>query len=848
MKNKTILRSIIFRFSVLFLFAALGISMGNSAKACHALALVNPSVTVQATGIQINASSDPATCGSGCNNSAYWLDIEIRCVGEPFNPAPFNPGFYGPLFTYPFFQSQQMQKPNCVLQAYPTTTISFGTLCPGNYQVRFRENHNGQVGAWSTPFNFNVPGVPTPISGTINSIRDTVCAGECIVLQGSVTGGCGLVPSYSWSTGSGNPQINVCPTQDSVFTVSITEICSGLTTTASKTIYVIPSPTPGTASADLSAVCSGETVQLSLNGYDPTAQIQWQSAPNSGGPWTDILGATADNITSPPITNTLKCFRVKVGNCGTPSYSNTVCITVNPVPTITASDLSLCQGETVDITTVTSPSGGTYYWEIDGSTNSSLDNLSPNITTDYIVHYSLNGCTAEDTATLTVYNQPVAGIIVDSVCLMNQTSFTDNTFLDNNGGNNIDTWEWHFGDGSTSSQQNPVHQYDSENVYDVELVVVTNYGCTDTAQTQTVVYPLPSVDFVVNDVCLNEESVFQNNTSVSNQNSNNSIIGYLWSFGDGNSSSDENPTHTYSSPGTFDVELTATTNNGCVDSQTIQTVVYPRPVVSLTDDTTIACSPLCFTLNSNSTIDAPSSLASYNWYVDGELVQQGPDFSYSDCIENNSGSTRMYDVELEVISDQGCTNNLLLADYLTVYHNPEASFEYSPEYLDVIETEVQFTNTSQFEDSIFWSFGTFETSVEQNPEIEFPAIAGDYLVTLLAITEEGCRDSVEVFINMDDRIIYFAPNSFTPDGDEFNQNWKIIFPDGFIPNDFKLLIYNRWGELVFESYDHQIGWNGFYGGANGKEAPTGTYVWKMEFKENQTDKRYMKTGHIILLR
>jgi gliding motility-associated-like protein len=820
----------------------------NSYKACHALALVNPSITVTANGVQVNASSDPATCGAGCSNSAYWLDIEVRCVNESFNGAPFNPGFYGPLTTYPFFQSGQMQKPNCVLQAYPTSLIPFGALCPGvDYQIRFRENHNSQVGAWTSAFVFTAPGVTSPLTGFLDAVNDTVCEGECTILSAGVSGGCGLAMSYLWSTGSTNAQINVCPTQDSTFTVNITEICSQFTTTESITIYVEPSPDAGTASADTNQVCEGETVDLTLVDYEDST-IQWQSASSTAGPWTDIPGATTDAFQSPPIDNNTKCFRAEVGSCGTPSYSNEVCITVNLVPVIEALDTNICDGQTIDITTTVSPAGGDYLWEIDNSVNNSLYGVSPSITTDYIVHYSLFGCESEDTSTVVVYKQPEARLIVDSVCYSDVTNFIDNSVLDNSTGDVIDTWLWSFGDGNTSTVESPGHTYSAENTYNVELIIETNNGCKDTVTAQTVVYPLPNPKFSVPSVCLNIESVFADDSDVSSANTNNNITDWLWNFDDGNTSTDSNPIHTYSTDGTFNVELSLVTNNGCTADTILPAVVHPRPVVDITADTTISCSPLCLTLSSASTINSPSTISTNTWYINGVETQSGADNSYSDCIENSSDDTDQYDVELLVESNEGCESNLLINDYLTVYHNPIANFEYTPEYLDVILPEAEFTNLSQYEDSVFWTFGTFSTSSENFVELEFPAAAGDYVVELLAITDEGCRDSIEEIITLNNEILIHVPNTFTPDGDGYNERFLPIFPDQFTPQDYELVIFNRWGEIVFESKNHLVGWNGSYGADTGIKADTGTYVWKLKFKEVRTDKRHERQGHVNLMR
>ena len=96
-----------------------------------------------------------------------------------------------------------------------------------------------------------------------------------------------------------------------------------------------------------------------------------------------------------------------------------------------------------------------------------------------------------------------------------------------------------------------------------------------------------------------------------------------------------------------------------------------------------------------------------------------------------------------------------------------------------------------------------------------------------------------------DVLLYWVPNAFTPDGDEFNQVFKPIFTSGFDPYDYTLLIFDRWGELIFESHNHEVGWDGTY---RGNLVQDGVYVWKLEFKETMTDKRHNKYGHVTILR
>ena len=91
------------------------------------------------------------------------------------------------------------------------------------------------------------------------------------------------------------------------------------------------------------------------------------------------------------------------------------------------------------------------------------------------------------------------------------------------------------------------------------------------------------------------------------------------------------------------------------------------------------------------------------------------------------------------------------------------------------------------------------------------------------------------------------PNSFTPDQDEFNQTWGPVFTQGFDPYNFDLFVFNRWGEIVWESHDSQGRWDGTYGN-KGRECADGVYTWKISYKPKETDEKIDITGSIRLIR
>lgn len=123
---------------------------------------------------------------------------------------------------------------------------------------------------------------------------------------------------------------------------------------------------------------------------------------------------------------------------------------------------------------------------------------------------------------------------------------------------------------------------------------------------------------------------------------------------------------------------------------------------------------------------------------------------------------------------------------------------------------------------------------------------GSYNISVTQIN--GICEDIKYFtvqVNSCDELVYYVPNSFTPDGDNYNNTFQPVFTDGFDPFDFHLTIFNRWGEIVFESYDASKGWDGYYGGLRCQD---GVYTWKIEFGRPGIDDREVIVGHLVLIR
>ncbi len=313
------------------------------------------------------------------------------------------------------------------------------------------------------------------------------------------------------------------------------------------------------------------------------------------------------------------------------------------------------------------------------------------------------------------------------------------------------------------------------------------------------------------------------------------IVDWDWDFGDGTGSSAENPTHTYTTEGTFTITLIVTTELGCSDTVTLELdMVGSSIAVDFIADITEGCEPLTVQFDNTG-----ESGVSCSWdFGDGTFASSCGSVTHTYLTDG------VYDVSLTVTSESGCFGTLIRNSYINVYPVPVANFVFTPNAPTTLDTEVAFTNYSIDADSWLWIFDALGTSPAENPTIIIPGIPANYDITLIAMTEHGCNDTITKTINVVQDETIYVPNTFTPDGDSFNELFR-PYITGIDPYDFHMTIYNRWGEIIFESYDATGGWNGAYGG---KLVQDGVYVWHIVTSDLVTDKKLEYYGHITVLR
>ena len=179
---------------------------------------------------------------------------------------------------------------------------------------------------------------------------------------------------------------------------------------------------------------------------------------------------------------------------------------------------------------------------------------------------------------------------------------------------------------------------------------------------------------------------------------------------------------------------------------------------------------------------------------------------------------------------------------------PDVKFTANPTLLDNLSDGwVQFYNQTTGATDYKWNFGDYSPLVyDRNTSYQFDiSKSTTYDVWMVATSEFGCKDSTNLQILVFQELLYYVPTAFTPNDDGNNPLFEPIFAAGFNPDDYKFQVFNRWGQLLFESNNHQIGWDGTY---NGKLVQDGTYLYKIEFGIERSTERKTITGHFSLLK
>ncbi len=300
-------------------------------------------------------------------------------------------------------------------------------------------------------------------------------------------------------------------------------------------------------------------------------------------------------------------------------------------------------------------------------------------------------------------------------------------------------------------------------------------------------------------------------------------------------------------PSTFTTWYTVTLTDNCgtpaeVDSLHIQWYAAPAP--DFVADRFEDCYPagITFTNLTDPNDVGPSCVWNFG---DGNTA------TGCGSVFNSYQTVGCYDVSLTITSPEGCVGDTTFPQYVCARPYPVADFTWTPSYATVFEPNVQFENQSQFDVAWTWWFDegcTPDSAFVPDPLVRFPdQDEGTYPVWLRVVNEFGCPDSVEKFIRVESAFFVFVPNVFTPDGDGINDTFGAQGL-GIDPTNFRLTIYDRWGQELWTGTDPYKWWDGTYSGNGGEPVMQGVYAWKLEVKDKYKGFGHEYLGHVTVTR
>jgi gliding motility-associated-like protein len=468
------------------------------------------------------------------------------------------------------------------------------------------------------------------------------------------------------------------------------------------------------------------------------------------------------------------------------SGSDTIVVSNFPTPTVNIIGATgVCPGNTTAL--LSSPNFVTYQW----SNGLQTPNITVGPGTYWLTATNSNGCVATDTFTLLQWPTPLISILGNTnVCAGYTTELSVNSALSN--------FQWNNG----LQTQNIVV---GAGTY--WITAADANGCVATDSFTVEQWPIPVINILGNTiVCAGNITELSASATFTN---------YQWSNG-------AQTQNTFVGPGTY--WLTATDANGCVANDTITVVESPNPVISILGNTYVCTGQEVL-------FEANPGFASYTW-------------------SNGQNTAAVYlgagTYSLTVVDSLGCQ----ASQEVTVIESAPTAEITSSINQPYTNGPIQLQSTSTAElfalTSWYWNFDDGNFSNLENPLHTFVE-AGSYNITLVVTDELGCSDTASYLIAYDPDFVLYIPNSFTPDGDGLNQLFLPVFSGGIDQSSYQFTIYNRWGEIIFETRDPNKGWDGTF---SPQDTPcqSGTYTYIVSVTVPSLDEQKLIQGHVNLIR
>ncbi len=605
--------------------------------------------------------------------------------------------------------------------------------------------------------------------------------------------------TYTWTPGNFNTATASGLTAG-VYTVTA-GTGSGCNATTASTQFTVTQSTSLNASVNSPMVCKNTPAQLSatVSGGSPAYSYTWMP----GNLNTPVINVSHSSTT---------VYTLSVKDNGGCASTLTTAINIDPITSNFNFNQNNCSGSFT--LNNTSTGAGTYNWNFGDNTSSTgfqpqHTYSSPGTYSISLIANSNNGCHDTIQKTITV------GAIVNSNFTA-QLNICDTTVTLINNSVGGFSYLWRFGDGNTSTMQNPAsHTYSTSGTFNIWLVVSNASGCKDSTQQTVSVIKNSTAGFnIISDPCLKQVSV---------SNTSSYAVTYDWQFGDGSISTSSSPTHTYLTTGNYSVTLIINAGLTCSASITKPVIINNGPIAQFT----YSLSP------------CNGRVVFFNTSINGN----GAYWSFGD----NSGSyvndpvhyyqaQGIYTVSLISSPNMPCLNTIKKIIEVK-FNSVIADFDFTNPALTY---NANFINLSKNAQTFFWDFYDGNSSTEFEPTHTYEQV-GSYTVCLAAINYMGCTDTLCKKIDVDAGWTFYVPNTFSPNDDKINDTF---YAYGTNIKDFKISVFDRWGEEIFNSSEIVFGWNGTF---RGLPVQDDIYIWKAEFNDLK-NKNHSLTGHIQVIR
>ena len=396
-----------------------------------------------------------------------------------------------------------------------------------------------------------------------------------------------------------------------------------------------------------------------------------------------------------------------------------------------------CVGETISLS-ANGQTGASYSWSGPAGFSSTQQNPTrPNCTLNmagtYTCTIAVGSATNSATTEVVIYPMPTANFTFTTVCAGNPTQFTS-TSTTNPAGQNIQNYQWDFGDGQTGTGANPTHTYTTASTYTVTLTVSCGGHCTAQKTQQVTVNAQPVANFTFTTVCQGTATQFTSNST-------GQIQSYNWNFGDGQTGSGQNVSHTYAQPGTYTVTLTVQGAGGCSSEKTQQVTVNASPIADFTFTTVCKGNPTQFT--STATIAPGQQIQNYNWNFGDGQTGSGQTVSHTYAEAGN------YTVTHSVSTAHGaCTDQKVQT--VPVNAQPTPTITSNPPVVGYGGTATLTANPgAQGSFNFHWEPANMVVSPNNQTTQTVPLYADQVFTVTVTNPQGGCEAETQITVPMD---------------------------------------------------------------------------------------------------